>query len=329
MTASAHSAMRADAVNSPQADSSAPHVPVLLPEVLQYLDPQDGETIVDCTYGAGGYSRAFLAAAACEVIGIDRDDTAHAAASATDRLTLVQGAFGDIAEHLDSTGPVDGIVADLGVSSMQLDQAERGFSFRFDGPLDMRMDRTGGRTAADLVNETEQGELADIIYTYGEERKSRQIASAIVRRRAEAPFSTTSDLANVVRAVLRKGGRKPEKTDPATRTFQALRIAVNDELGELERLLEASLTCLKPGGRLVMVTFHSLEDRIVKRFLQAHDGSGGGSRHLPQVDTAPADFRILTRRAIAPSDDECEANPRARSAKLRAAVRLAPAGGSL
>ncbi|WP_404379361.1 16S rRNA (cytosine(1402)-N(4))-methyltransferase RsmH [Caenispirillum salinarum] len=311
----------------------APHIPVLLNEVVDGLQPRDGGIIVDGTFGAGGYTRAILNAADCRVVGIDRDPTAlrHAEAVTADhpgRFSLIPGRFGEMAALLPANGfdgPVDGVVLDIGVSSMQIDEAERGFSFAKDGPLDMRMEKSG-RTAADVVNEEEEGPLADLIYLYGEERHSRRVARAIVQARQEKPFTRTAELADVIRRVVRKS---KDGIDPATRTFQALRIVVNDELGELERGLDAAERLLKPGGRLAVVTFHSLEDRVVKRFIRERSGRAGGvSRHLPDAGASgPAPtFKDISRKAVGPSAEEARANPRARSAKLRVAERTeAPA----
>jgi 16S rRNA (cytosine1402-N4)-methyltransferase len=307
-----------------------PHIPVLLDEVLAALAPVGGETYVDGTLGAGGYTRAILDRANCRVIAIDRDETAHDMAQAWkdkygDRLMLVHGAFSDLGNLLAARGveKVDAVVLDLGVSSMQIDQDQRGFSFRFDGPLDMRMDRSCGETAADLVNTLPEKELADIIYQYGEERHSRRIASAIVRARTESRIETTLQLAEIVRSVVRVSPK--DKIDPATRTFQALRLAVNDELGQLERALESAEKVLGDGGRLVVVTFHSLEDRIVKEFLaQRSKPAASPSRHLPDLPSSsslPLTFSPLTKKPVTPSDAEMKSNPRARSAKLRAAIR--------
>jgi 16S rRNA (cytosine1402-N4)-methyltransferase len=303
------------------------HVPVLLAEVLEVLQPRDGGIYVDGTFGLGGYSRGLLEAADCRVVAFDRDPAAIEAGRALaaeydGRLSLVCERFSEMERHLDA--PVDGIALDLGVSSPQLDRAERGFSFRFDGPLDMRMG-AGGETAADIVNTRGEGELADLIYRYGEERKSRPIARAIVRRRAERPYERTLDLAETVRGVVR--GPK-DGIDPATRTFQALRIAVNDELGELARGLAAAERCLATGGRLAVVSFHSLEDRMAKDFLRRRSSDAPrGSRHLPQTGDAPVpSFELLSRQAIKPGAREAAENPRARSARLRAARRTdAPA----
>ncbi len=304
---------------------NAPHIPVMLAEVLAAIAPRDGAIYVDGTFGAGGYSRALLDAADCRVVGIDRDPDALAAgaamADASDgRLTLMEGRFGTMDSLLRAGGieAVDGVALDIGVSSMQLDRPERGFSFRGDGPLDMRMGRDGP-SAADVVNSLPERELADIIYKYGEERRARQIAKAIVGTRGDRPFTRTGELADLVRGVV---GRSHDGVDPATRTFQALRIYVNDELGELDRGLNAAERMLRPGGRLAVVTFHSLEDRRVKTFLRARSGDAPRpSRHLPPAVSAPATFSQLGRRAQRPGAAETDANPRARSARLRAAER--------
>ena len=299
---------------------SAPHHPVLLNEVLEALAPAPGQTFVDGTFGAGGYSRALLETGA-RVIAFDRDPTAARFAEplkAGGRFRLIEACFSTMAEHLDA--PCDGVALDLGVSSMQLDEAERGFSFMRDGPLDMRMAREGV-SAADLVNTAEQAELARIFYVYGEERQSRRVAAALVRRRAEAPFERTLDLADVIERAL--GGRRGAKVHPATRAFQALRIAVNAELDELEAGLEAAEQVLREGGRLAVVTFHSLEDRIVKAFFTERAGRlPSGSRHLPPTVQGPSPtFNLLFNGARAAGEAEIAANPRARSAKLRAGVR--------
>ena len=302
----------------------APHVPVLLGPLLKAVAPVSG-LWVDGTFGAGGYARGLLEAGADRVIGIDRDPSVFGMAEAWagawgDRLTLVQGTFSDLDRIAGEA--VDGVVLDLGVSSMQLDQAERGFSFQKDGPLDMRMGDEGP-TAADLVNEASEAEIADILFHYGEERAARRIARAIVAAR---PFARTLQLAAVIERCLPR--QKPGQSHPATRSFQAIRIAVNDEFGQLAEGLAAAERALKPGGRLAVVTFHSLEDRIVKRFFQLRSGAEGqGSRHAPErAPEAPA-FRMLTRRATAPEAEELAANPRARSAKLRVGIRTeAPAG---
>lgn len=312
-------------MSAPRDGMPARHVPVMLAEVLAALGARDGTVIVDGTFGAGGYTRAILAAADTRVIAIDRDPDAIAGgasllAEARGRLDLVHGRFGDLDAIARAAGhaAVDGVVLDIGVSSMQLDEAERGFSFRADGPLDMRMGQAG-ESAADLVARLDEKPLADLIYTYGEERLSRPIARAILRERAEAPILTTRRLADIVAKVVRS---KPGDIHPATRTFQALRIAVNDELGELERALVAAERILKPGGRLVVVTFHSLEDRIVKQFLADRSATRpGGSRHAPAVAMPEPTFALIGRKALAASQAEALANPRARSAKLRAAER--------
>jgi 16S rRNA (cytosine1402-N4)-methyltransferase len=310
---------------------SAPHAPVLIAEVLEALSPRPGDVIIDATFGAGGYSRAILATGA-EVIALDRDPTVqrHADAVANDypgRFQLVRTAFSGLAEAFADSGRarLDGAVFDIGVSSMQLDEAERGFSFMRDGPLDMRMSGEG-ESAADIVNTWDHGPLAHILKLYGEERQSGRIATAILRRRTSQPFSRTLDLADVVEKAL--GGRRGAPTHPATRTFQALRIAVNDELGELTKGLETAERALSPGGRLAVVTFHSLEDRIVKAFLTERSGNApGGSRHAPvAVETRKPSFTLSFKGAREAGEAELAANPRARSAKLRAAVRTeAPA----
>lgn len=305
------------------------HVSVLRDEAVDALAPVDGGFYVDGTFGAGGYSRALLEMADCRVLGIDRDPTAitggaQLVESAQGRLALVQGRFGDVSRIVEELGAerVDGVVLDLGVSSMQLDTAERGFSFRFDGPLDMRMG-TDGPSAADLVNEMAEKDLAALIRALGEERRANAVARAIVADRAKARFETTLQLARVVESVV---GRSNDAIHPATRTFQALRIAVNDELGELARALFAAEAILSPGGRLAVVSFHSLEDRIVKTFLAERSRTTSGvSRHSPATFTAPPTFIPIIRSAT-PGDDEIAGNPRARSARLRAAERTdAPA----
>ena len=305
--------------------TEAPHTPVLLAEVLKALSPAPGERMVDGTFGAGGYSRGLIEAGAT-VIAFDRDPTVarFAADFPKDRFRLVIAPFSAMAETL-GPGSVDGVALDLGVSSMQIDEAERGFSFMRDGPLDMRMGDQG-RTAADLVNEDELSDLARIFRIYGEEREARRVAAFIGRRRAETPFTRTLDLAEVVERAL--GGRRGAKVHPATRVFQALRIAVNEELSELEAGLEAAERALVCGGRLAIVTFHSLEDRLVKAFLTARSGrTPAGSRHAPPAQAGPAPtFTLLFNGAQAPGEAEIAANPRARSAKLRAGVRTdAPA----
>ena len=299
------------------------HAPVLLTEVLEALKPRDGGRYVDGTFGGGGYTRAILDAADCKVIAIDRDPDAIArgqklAAQYESRLQLVRGNFSDLDTLVE--GQTDGVVLDLGVSSFQFDQAERGFSFRFDGPLDMRMSKTG-LTAADFVNTADEKELARIIATFGEERHARRIARAIIAAR---PIERTAQLAQIVsRALGAAAARQP--IHPATRTFQALRIHVNDELGELERGLEAAERALAPDGKLVVVSFHSLEDRIVKRFLvERSDRGARASRHAPEAKSAKRPtFHVIDSKVRKPGLAELETNPRARSARLRVGERLA------
>ena len=305
------------------------HVPVLGREAVEMLKPGDGGIYVDATFGAGGYSRAILDIPGTRVIGIDRDRSAIAggfdlAERSGGRLTLVEDRFSNLAEICASQGveTVDGVVMDVGVSSMQLDEAGRGFSFRTSGPLDMRMGH-GGPTAADVIARASEADLANIIYVFGEERHSRAVARAIVAARKDAPIATTRALADIVAKVVRS---KPGEIHPATRTFQGLRIFVNEELDELHLALSAAERVLKPGGRLVVVSFHSLEDRIVKNFLVERARAGGGSRHLPEIAQAAPSFAVLTKRPVTPDEAEIAANPRARSAKLRAAERTeAPA----
>jgi 16S rRNA (cytosine1402-N4)-methyltransferase len=313
-------------------DQSSGHRPVMLREVLAVLNPHDSGIYVDGTFGAGGYSRAILDAADCTVWGLDRDPDAIAAGAGMaqqykGRLNLLAGRFGDMAVLLNARGVAasDGIALDIGVSSMQLDRAERGFSFRQDGPLDMRMEKDG-ESATDVVNSRSERELADIIFQYGEERRARAIARAIVAARRQAPIAGTLHLAEIVREAA--GGRSSAGIDPATRTFQALRIYVNDELGELDRGLTAAEDLLRPGGCLAVVTFHSLEDRRAKNFLRRRSGrSPQQSRHLPDRPAAGRDpepsFRLLPLSGATPADDEVRSNPRARSARLRAAERTA------
>jgi 16S rRNA (cytosine1402-N4)-methyltransferase len=310
------------------------HIPVLLPEVLSALVLQGGGTFIDGTFGAGGYTAAILdAAPGTRVLAIDRDPAAIAvgralAQESNGRLTLVEGRFGELDRLAEAAGlaPADGVVLDIGVSSMQLEEPERGFSFQGDGPLDMRMS-SAGPSAADVVNTAEEAHLADILFHLGDERRSRAIARAIVALRQEQPFTRTSELAAVAERVL--GRQKFAGRHAATRTFQALRIYVNDELGELAQGLAAGERVLGPGGRLCVVTFHSLEDVIVKRFLGERAGTGKqGSRHLPpgQAPKHAPSFRFVNPRPLSPGDEELAANPRARSAKLRAAIRTdAPA----
>jgi 16S rRNA (cytosine1402-N4)-methyltransferase len=314
-------------------EAAAPHIPVLMDEALDALALKAGGRYLDGTFGAGGYSRALLAREPqASLLALDRDPAAIAGgadlvAAMAGRLTLAQARFGTLAEEAERFGmaPLDGVVLDIGVSSMQLDQAGRGFSFRQDGPLDMRMG-ADGQSAAELVNEADEGVLANIIYHYGEERRSRAVARAIVEARRKAPITTTKQLADLVAGIVRA---EPGGVHPATRTFQGLRIAVNDELGELVRALHAAEAVLKPGGRLAVVTFHSLEDRIVKQFLAERSGRApGGSRHAPAMAAPEATFRLVSKGPVAPSQAEMKANPRARSAKLRAAERTEAAARS-
>ncbi len=314
------------------APAPAGHVPVLVEEVIHALAPVAGAVMVDGTYGGGGYARAALAVANITLIGIDRDpeamERAWAHAGKDPRLVPAPGRFGelDIIVHAAGKGDqVDGVMLDLGVSSFQIDEAGRGFSFMRDGPLDMRMERRGP-SAADAVNRLTEGELADIFHILGDEPAARRVARGIVYRRRSQPFETTLDLAECIERSL--GGRRGKPTHPATRSFQALRMWVNDESGELVRALAAAERVLKPGGRLVVVTFHSIEDRIVKLFLRARSGNEpGASRHVPGTPKGKTPtFEVLQRKAIEPTDAETEANPRARSAKLRWALRTeAPA----
>lgn len=308
----------------------AKHIPVLLTEVIEALRPQAEGVYIDATFGAGGYTRAILDEGVARVLAFDRDPSAIAAGGAlveayAPRLALIEAPFSALAHEARSQGiaEADGVVLDIGVSSMQIDDASRGFSFQKDGPLDMRM-ASSGETAADLVNTLPETELADFIYQFGEEHRSRAIARAIVRQRTQTPFTRTLELADTVARVFH--GRKVDGRHPATRTFQALRIAVNDELAELRRALVAAEEMLKPGGRLVVVTFHSLEDRIVKRFLARRAGrTPRGSRHLPEQSIkldAPS-FELVNPRPFTPQKGELDMNPRARSARLRAAIRTA------
>jgi 16S rRNA (cytosine1402-N4)-methyltransferase len=311
----------------------ARHIPVLARQVFGHLQPRVGGVYIDGTFGAGGHSRAMLEAGAT-VIGIDRDRSAIAGgaelvAAAQGRLTLVQDRFSNLEAVAHSLGheAVDGVLLDLGVSSMQLDEAGRGFSFRNDGPLDMRMGAEGF-SAADLVNTAPERDLAHIIATLGEERFARNVARAIVQARVEEPLTTTRALAAVVERVVRS---RPGEVHPATRTFQALRMFVNDELGEIATALGAAERVLRPGGRLAVISFHSLEDRIVKTFIAERSRIVAGSRHQPEVPQVPPSFAALTRKVEVADDAEVIANPRARSAKLRAAERTtaAPLRGDL
>jgi 16S rRNA (cytosine1402-N4)-methyltransferase len=302
------------------------HLPVMLAQVLKALAPAKGDLIIDGTFGGGSYTRAILDAADCRVLAIDRDLDAIMRA---ERMAVSQpgllprlGCFGEMDSLAEQAGwpQVDGVVLDIGVSSFQLDEAGRGFSFQKDGPLDMRMGGAGP-SAADVVNRMAERDLADVIFRLGEEKQSRRIARAVVGRRALAPFKTTLDLAGVIETAL--GGRRGARVHPATLTFQAIRMYVNDELGELARGLSAAERVLKPGGRLVIVTFHSLEDRLVKQWLRERAGViPSGSRHMPLLSKAPPPaFRLQENKAVLPADKEVETNPRARSAKLRAAIR--------
>ncbi len=308
------------------ASTEQPHIPVLLRPLLAAVDPVSG-TWLDGTFGAGGYTRGLLAAGADRVIGVDRDPLAFEMAAEWakgygDRLVMQPGVFSRMDEYAQD---LDGIVLDLGVSSMQLDQAERGFSFMKDGPLDMRMSQQG-QSAADLVNTATEVQLADILFHFGEERASRRIARAIVKARAEAPIETTLQLVTIIESCLPRP--KPGQSHPATRSFQGLRIAVNAEYEELFQGLMAAERALKPGGQLAVVTFHSIEDRMVKRFLQSRAGkTGRANRYAPETQQDQPQFTLKTRKAVGPDERELAENPRARSAKLRVAVRTdAPAG---
>ncbi len=306
----------------------ARHIPVLAPKAIEFLNLRGGGVYVDGTFGAGGYTRLILDLADTRVIALDRDRNAVARGvllveAARGRLVLFEERFSHLADTVRGAGleSVDGIVLDLGVSSMQLDEAERGFSFRLEGPLDMRMGGEGP-SAADVVANASERDLAAIIATLGEERHARAVARAIVAARSKAPIRSTGELATIVAGVVRT---RPGDIHPATRTFQALRIFVNDELAELAAALTAAERVLKPGGRLVVVSFHSLEDRIVKTFLTERGRTRAGSRHLPEVKSAPPSFHLLTKRPHVADEAEIAANPRARSAKLRAAERTSAA----
>ena len=313
-------------MSGPSDTPSAPHTPVLLRPLLAAVAPVSGRWL-DGTFGAGGYTRGLLDAGAAQVVAVDRDPLAFEMAQAWagdygDRIVMQRGVFSKMDDYAQD---LDGIVLDLGVSSMQLDLAERGFSFMRDGPLDMRMSQDGP-SAADIVNEAEEEVIANILFQSGEERASRRIAKAIVRAREEAPITTTLALAGLVESCLPRS--KPGQSHPATRSFQALRIAVNNEYGELFNGLMAAERALKPGGQLAVVTFHSVEDRMVKRFLTARAGAGGNAnRFAPEIEAPEPQFKILKRKAIGPDAQELEENPRSRSAKLRVAIRTdAPAG---
>jgi 16S rRNA (cytosine1402-N4)-methyltransferase len=316
--------------NSGAAGGPVRHRAVMLREVLSYLAPKDGGLYLDGTFGAGGHTRAILEAANCRVLGLDRDRSAIAGGAdlveaSGGRLTLAEDRFSNLdtaARDLGFDG-LDGILLDLGVSSMQLDEPERGFSFRSDGPLDMRMghDRL---SAADVVNEWPEAELARVFATLGEERRARAVARAIVNARSAGRIKRTGDLAEIVRRVVR--GR-PDEIDPATRSFQALRLLVNEELQEIAQALLAAEQALKPGGRLVVIAFHSLEDRLIKTFLTARGRAASASRHQPEAKQVAPTFKLLTKKPLGPGDEEVGTNPRARSAKLRAAERTdAPSG---
>ncbi|MGH1368726.1 MAG: 16S rRNA (cytosine(1402)-N(4))-methyltransferase RsmH [Maritimibacter sp.] len=308
------------AAAAPQSQSAKPHIPVLLRPLIEAVSPVSGVWI-DGTFGAGGYARGLVQAGADRVIGIDRDPLAHEMAAAwladVPEIELKLGTFSE----MDSLagGLVDGVVLDLGVSSMQLDLAERGFSFMRDGPLDMRMSQQGP-SAADLVNGASEEDIADILYHYGEERASRRIARAIVKTRETTPYRTTAELALTIEKCLPRS--KPGQSHPATRSFQAIRIAVNDEFAQLAEGLEAAMRALKPGGKLAVVTFHSLEDRVVKRYLQlASSTGGGGSRYAPEQAEETPRFKLTPKKAIGPDAQELADNPRSRSARLRVATR--------
>lgn len=302
-----------------------PHIPVLLNEVVESIAPKDGGVYVDGTFGAGGYTRAILDAADCTVYAIDRDpDAIREGQKLVDaykgRLHLLHGTFGKMAELVRGEGVdfVDGVMLDIGVSSMQIDRAERGFSFQKDGALDMRMSQNG-LSAADVLNTFGEREIADIIYKYGEERFSRRIAAAVVEQRKTAPFKTTLEFADLIRRTV---PHKREDIDPATRSFQALRIYVNDELGQLESGLSAAHDLLKAGGRMAIVSFHSLEDRIVKTFMQEKSGkTANPSRYMPVVEKQAATLKTITKKPILPTESETKFNPRARSARLRVAEK--------
>lgn len=319
--------MAAAAATDPNtAKSDKPHVPVLLRPLLAAVAPVSGRWL-DGTFGAGGYTRGLLEAGVDHVMGVDRDPLAFEMAAPWvsgfgDKITLQEGVFSKMDEYAQD---LDGIVLDLGVSSMQLDLAERGFSFMRDGPLDMRMSQDGP-SAADIVNNADEASIANILFHYGEERASRRIAKAILREREMEPITTTLRLAGIIEGCLPRS--KPGQSHPATRSFQAIRIEVNNEYGELFEGLMAAERALKPGGQLAVVTFHSVEDRMVKRFLTARSGkAGNANRYAPLIEAEPVQFTVKSRKAIGPDDQELAENPRSRSAKLRVATRTdAPSG---
>jgi 16S rRNA (cytosine1402-N4)-methyltransferase len=313
--------MTANSDDKPSASVTGRHVPVLARQTVGWLDVKSDGLYIDATFGAGGYTRAILETPGARVVGIDRDRSAivHGSAlveAANGRLELAEDRFSNL-DSIVGNATADGIVFDLGVSSMQIDHAARGFSFRLDGPLDMRMGGDGP-SAADIVAHASERDLAFVIAILGEERHARAVARAIVRARAERPIDTTGALAEIVGRVVHM---RDSAIHPATRTFQALRIFVNDELGEIAGALVAAERALKPSGRLAVVAFHSLEDRIVKSFLVERSRAPSGSRHQPELDAPPPTFRVLTRRPETPDEAEIADNPRARSAKLRAAER--------
>ncbi len=304
------------------------HISIMASEMVSYLNPVDGGVYVDGTFGAGGHTRCLLEAANCHVYAIDCDPYVEIFVEKLkqefgDRITFIQGKFGDMEELLEEYGVkhVDGIFLDIGVSSMQVDTAERGFSFMYDGPLDMRMGNDGANVA-DFINSAEEEEIANIIYKYGDERKSRRIAKAIIFNRDDEPITRTKQLADIVAKAVGRG--KKDTINPATRTFQALRIFINDELGELEKALESSERILSAGGRIAIITFHSGEDRIVKEYFNSKSGKNTGySRHypVPEKEAIEPVFRLVTKKAISPSEDEVSINSRSRSAKLRVAEK--------
>nr|WP_316655008.1 16S rRNA (cytosine(1402)-N(4))-methyltransferase RsmH [uncultured Gellertiella sp.] len=320
-------AANADGEQSRPGDEAVRHIPVMLAEVLDALEPAPGKRILDGTFGAGGYTRALLDAGA-SVTALDRDPSAIAAgqpmvAAASGHLCLIQSEFSRLAQHAPAEG-LDGVVLDIGVSSMQIDEAERGFSFQRNGPLDMRM-ASSGISAADVVNRAKVTDLIRIFGFLGEEKQAGRIARAIEKRRASEPFRTTRDLAGLIEIVTPRKAK--DKIHPATRVFQALRVYVNDELGELGKALIAAESVLKPGGRLVVVTFHSLEDRMVKKFFTDRSGRAAGSRHMPMIEDRPPLFEPVGKGMVVAGEAEADINPRARSAKLRAATRTAVAAG--